>query len=132
MKSTAARPRRPRRAHVAEALDGAQAERLACTHLERAGLKLVTRNYRCPQGEIDLVMDDRDTLVFVEVRYRRSNAFGTPAETVGPHKQARLRAAAGHYLVKHAVDRVCRFDVVAISSHEPRVEWLRDAFGAAD
>lgn len=117
---------------MAESLSGAQAEALACAHLERAGLKLLARNFRCPQGEIDLVMDDRDTLVFVEVRYRRSNAFGTPAETVGRHKRARLRAAAGHYLVKHAVDRSCRFDVVAVSSGEPRVEWLRDAFGGAD
>ena len=117
---------------MAEALDGAQAESLACAHLERAGLKLLTRNYRCPQGEIDLVMNDRDTLVFVEVRYRRSSTFGTPAETVDRRKQARLRAAAGHYLVSHAADRVCRFDVVAVSSGEPHVEWLRDAFGAAD
>lgn len=117
---------------MAEALSGAQAEEFACAHLERAGLKLLARNFRCPQGEIDLVMDDRDTLVFVEVRYRHSNAFGSPAETVGRHKQARLRAAAGHYLVKHAVDRICRFDVVAVSSSEPRVEWLRDAFGGAE
>ena len=113
---------------MAESLSGAQAEDLACAHLERAGLKLLARNFRHPQGEIDLVMEDRDTLVFVEVRYRRSNTFGTPAETVGRHKQARLRAAAGHYLVKHAVDRICRFDVVAVSNNEPRVEWLRDAF----
>lgn len=117
---------------MAEALDGAQAERLACAHLERAGLKLLTRNYRCPQGEIDLVMDDHGTLVFVEVRYRRSSAFGTPAETVGRTKQARLRAAAGDYLIRHAGDRRCRFDVVAMSGSEPRVEWLRDAFRAAD
>jgi putative endonuclease len=71
---------------VAEPLSGAQAEGLACAYLERAGLRLLARNYRCPQGEIDLVMDDRDTLVFVEVRYRRSNAFGTPAETVDRRK----------------------------------------------
>ena len=117
---------------MADPLSGAQAEDLACAHLERAGLKLLARNYRCPQGEIDLVMNDRDALVFVEVRYRRSNAFGTPAETVGRHKQARLRAAAGHYLLAHATDRACRFDVVAISGHDARIEWLRDAFGAGD
>lgn len=120
------------RARVAEALSGAQAEALACAHLEQAGLTLVTRNYRCPQGEIDLVMNEREVLVFVEVRYRRSSAFGTPAETVDRRKQARLRAAAGHYLIKHAVDCVCRFDVVAISGDLLRVEWLRDAFGGAD
>ena len=117
---------------MADPLSGAQAEDLACAHLERAGLKLLTRNYRCPQGEIDLVMDDRDTLVFVEVRYRRTNAFGTPAETVDRRKQARLQAAAGHYLLAHSADRACRFDVVAVSGHDARIEWLRDAFGSAE
>ena len=115
---------------MADPLSGAQAEALACAHLERAGLRLLTRNYRCPQGEVDLVMDDRDTLVFVEVRYRRSDAFGTPAETVDRRKQARLRAAAGHYLLTHSADRACRFDVVAVSGCDARIEWLRDAFGA--
>jgi putative endonuclease len=117
---------------VVETLSGAQAEKLACAHLERAGLKLLTRNYRCPQGEIDLVMDDRGTLVFVEVRYRQSSAFGTPAETVDRRKQARLQAAAGHYLLTHAADRVCRFDVVAMSGRDAHIEWLRDAFGTSD
>ncbi len=117
---------------MVDPLSGAQAEDLACAHLERAGLRLLTRNYRCPQGEIDLVMDDRDTLVFVEVRYRRSNAFGTPAETVDRRKQARLQAAAGHYLLTRGADRICRFDVVAVSGRDARIEWLRDAFGAAE
>jgi putative endonuclease len=117
---------------VAESLSGAQAEALACAHLEQAGLKLITRNYRCPQGEIDLVMDERGTLVFVEVRYRRSSAFGSPAETVDRRKQARLTAAAGHFLLTRRADRACRFDVVAVSGGEPPcIEWLRDAFGAA-
>ena len=115
---------------MADTLSGAQAEDLACAHLERAGLRLLARNYRCPQGEIDLVMDDRDTLVFVEVRYRRSDSFGTPAETVDRRKQARLRAAAGHYLLTHRADRTCRFDVVAVSGREARIEWLRDAFSS--
>jgi len=117
---------------VADPLSGAQAEDLACAHLERAGLKLLARNYRCPQGEIDLVMDDRDALVFVEVRYRRTNAFGTPAETVDRRKQARLLAAAGHYLLTHSADRACRFDVVAVSGRDARIDWLRDAFVSAN
>lgn len=113
---------------MAKTLNGAQAETLACAHLESSGLKLVARNYRCPQGEIDLVMHDGEVLVFVEVRYRNSNAFGSPAETVDRRKQERLRAAASHYLVKHAIDRACRFDVVAVSGSEAHIEWLRDAF----
>jgi putative endonuclease len=115
---------------VAETPSGAQAEQLACTHLERSGLRLVARNYRCPRGEIDLVMDDRGTLVFVEVRYRRSDAFGSAAESVDRRKQARLRAAAAHYLLTHNLELPCRFDVVALSGAPVRVEWLRDAFSA--
>lgn len=113
---------------MAEPLNGARAENLACAHLESSGLKLITRNYRCPQGEIDLIMHDGEVLVFVEVRYRHSNAFGSPAETVDRRKQERLRTAASHYLVRHAIDRACRFDVVAVSGGEARIEWLRDAF----
>ena len=117
---------------MAETLSGAQAELLACAHLERAGLKLLTRNYRCPQGEIDLIMDDRGTVVFVEVRYRRSDRFGSAAETVDRRKQSRLQAAAAHYLLRHGLDRPCRFDVVAVSGAvPPQIEWLRDAFSAA-
>jgi len=117
---------------VADSLSGAQAEALACTYLERAGLKLITRNYRCQQGEIDLVMGDHDTLVFVEVRFRRSDAFGTPAETVDRRKQARLLAAARHYLLTQRSDRACRFDVVAVRGHDTSIEWLRDAFGTIE
>ena len=124
----ARRPRPPPRTAVAETLSGAQAEQLACAHLERAGLRLLTRNYRCAQGEIDLIMDDRGTLVFVEVRYRRSAVFGSAAESVDRRKQSRLQAAATHYLLVHQLDRACRFDVVALSGAPAHVDWLRDAF----
>ena len=116
---------------MVETLSGAEAESLACAHLQRAGLTLVSRNYRCPPGEIDLVMDDGGTLVFVEVRYRRSSRHGSPAETVDARKRARLTAAAQHYLLRHAYDGRCRFDVVAVSGAlPPHLEWLRDAFDA--
>lgn len=114
-------------------LDGASAETLALRHLEQAGLRLVERNYRCRGGEIDLVMLDADSLVFVEVRYRSSTRFGRAEETVTAAKQARLTTAASHYLQRHAVTRPARFDVVAIhpaSGGEHAVEWIRDAFGA--
>lgn len=114
---------------MADGLTGAEAEALACRHLERAGLRVLSRNYRCPRGEIDLVMDDRGTRVFVEVRFRRSSRFGSPAESVDPHKQARLLAAARHYLLAHDEEPPCRFDVVAITPGDT-VEWLRDAFQA--
>jgi putative endonuclease len=106
---------------------GAEKEDLARTYLERRGLHGVTSNYRCRLGEIDLVMRDADVLVFVEVRFRASDLFGTPAETVGPRKQRRLVAAAGHFLQRHRLNLPCRFDVVAIGAGD-RVDWIQDAF----
>ncbi len=110
---------------------GGAAEQAACRHLERAGLALLARNYRSPFGEIDLVMRQDDTLVFVEVRFRARSDYGTPAETVDRRKQARLRAAAEHFLQRRrASNRPCRFDIVAITptAAGARIEWLRNAF----
>lgn len=92
------------------------------------GLRLIGRNHRCRFGELDLVMRDGAVLVFVEVRYRRSTRFGGPAETVDPRKQRRLAAAAADYLQKHPSMLPCRFDVVAISGGQDRIEWLKNAF----
>lgn len=108
---------------------GAAKESLAADYLERRGLRLIERNHRCRLGEIDLVMRDRDSLVFVEVRYRGSLRFGTPAETVDRRKQRRLIAAAGHWLQANPSVLPCRFDVVAISGQD-RIEWLKNAFNA--
>ena len=94
----------------------------------------VARNYRCRRGEIDLVMRDADTLVFVEVRRRSSRTFGGGLESVDARKRARVVAAAEHYLVMNRIgdDRSCRFDVVAIDGPSPRasIEWVRNAFDA--
>lgn len=108
---------------------GDDKERLARSYLERRGLSLLARNYRCRRGEIDLVMRECDTLVFVEVRFRASNRFGTPAETVDLRKQRRLAAAAAHYLQHHPSPLPCRFDVLAVSGGD-RIDWIRDAFQA--
>jgi putative endonuclease len=122
-------------AHHASApeLDGPGAETLALQHLVAAGLSLRERNYRCRGGEIDLVMQEGDGLVFVEVRYRSSIRYGRAEETVTATKQARLATAASHYLQRHAVNCPARFDVVAIhpaTAGGHAVEWIRDAFGA--
>lgn len=110
---------------------GREAEARAYEHLRRQGLTLLARNYRTPFGELDLVMEDRGVVVFIEVRYRRREDFGTAAESVDPRKQAKLRATAACYLQRHkqAARQPCRFDVVAISGWErERIDWLRDAF----
>lgn len=108
---------------------GADKERLAADFLIRQGLRLVARNHRCRFGEIDLVMADARSIVFVEVRYRGSARFGSPAETVDRHKQRRLVAAANHYLQLHPSVLPCRFDVVAITGPD-QIEWFKNAFNA--
>ncbi len=111
---------------------GQQAEQRARRYLCKQGLKPVTRNYRSPCGEIDLIMRERDTLVFVEVRYRSNEAFGLAAETVDWRKQQKLRRTAEHYLQSKKVghDQPCRFDVVAISGFDKQttINWYPNAF----
>ena len=112
-------------------VQGRAAEAAALVHLKRQGLKLVTRNYRTPYGEIDLIMQDAGTLVFVEVRFRRNPRFGSPAETVGAQKQHKLRASAEHYLQADGdCNRPCRFDIVSVSGDPtaPTIDWFTNAF----
>ncbi len=106
---------------------GEAAEEAALRWLEQQGLGLVTRNYRCKAGEIDLVMQDGESLVFVEVRYRRHAGFGSAAESVGTAKQRRLRLAAEHYLQRLAILPPCRFDIIGIDARK-RIDWIRNAF----
>lgn len=108
---------------------GAPAENLAAAFLERQGLSILERNYRCRFGEIDLVASSGAALVFVEVRARESAAFGGAAASITAAKRRRIVAAARHYLAKHRVRRACRFDVVLIQGREQDIEWLTDAFG---
>ena len=113
---------------------GAHYERAALAHLEHAGLSLVARNYHCRFGEIDLVMRDRDAIVFVEVRYRRSRGYGGGIDSVDASKQAKLVRAAAAFLADHPrlADATCRFDVLAIGGtpDAPSFEWRRNAFEA--
>jgi putative endonuclease len=112
---------------------GQQAERLALEMLLAEGLTLHTRNYSCPQGELDLVLlDPKGNLVVVEVRYRHDDSRGAAAETVGAAKQRKLTLAAQHFLNRYAELRrkPLRFDVVAVSGSEGpgALEWIQDAF----
>lgn len=106
---------------------GRDKERLAERFLIARGLRLIARNHRCRVGEIDLVMRDGDTLVFVEVRYRRSTRHGTPAESVGPRKQRRLALAAAHYLQRHPTMLPCRFDLISMTGTDD-IQWVKHAF----
>jgi putative endonuclease len=112
---------------------GREGEAEAFEHLRRHGLKLLTRNWRCKGGELDLVMLDSDTVVFVEVRARRHTAWGGAAESVDGRKQQKLILAASSFLQQEPrwAKHPCRFDVVAIntgSSDASRLNWIRNAF----
>ncbi|MGE0081944.1 MAG: YraN family protein [Thiohalomonadaceae bacterium] len=112
---------------------GEEAEQAALRHLAARGLELVARNFRCRRGEIDLVMRDGATHVFVEVRYRSGSRFGGAAETVDRRKQQRVITAAQHYLQSHpqAARGPCRFDVMALSPATDggwHIDWIQNAF----
>lgn len=118
------------------AAQGKRAEALAEEYLVKKGLVLVQRNFRTKTGEIDLIMQDESTLIFVEVRYRKNNSFGGGTESVDRRKQAKLTRTAECYLAWHKkYDKIAsRFDVVSISPHETQnssaksIEWIKNAF----
>ena len=118
---------------------GEYTESLACQFLENKGFKLVEKNFNCRMGEIDLIMKDGDSLVFVEVRYRRNNNFGSGAETITANKQAKLIKTASLYLQTHDKHNKypARFDVVSITGFietnnidKINFDWIKNAFGA--
>lgn len=109
---------------------GLDAEHAAATFLQSKGLKLIAQNYHCRFGEIDLVMQDGKTLVFVEVRMRSNAAFGGAASSITPQKQQKLILTAQHYLQQHS-NQPCRFDVVLMSGKQAeQTEWITNAFSA--
>lgn len=118
---------------------GQHAEDACCEYLQKKGLRLLARNYRGRHGEIDIVMQDKDALVFIEVRYRKNNAFGGALESITVEKQARVTATAEQYLQLETKMKNGRIDVVAMSqklqnkapkdsNDEYAFEWIKDAF----
>ena len=108
---------------------GAAAEKQAERFLKKQGLRIIARNYKTPGrggGEIDLIAQDGDTLVFVEVRQRSRQDYGGAAASVGRTKQKHLRFAAQRYLQSLSTLPPCRFDVLAVDGEQ--IEWLRAAF----
>lgn len=111
--------------------DGDLAEALAATYLSQNGLQILERNYRVRGGELDLIALDGETLVFVEVRYRKNARFGGAAASIDARKQQRLIHAAQVYLLKHPrqAPRPCRFDCVLLDAlHSAQIDWIKDAF----
>ncbi|MCL6554731.1 MAG: YraN family protein [Burkholderiales bacterium] len=110
---------------------GEAAEQVALAHLVAQGLTPVATHYRCRFGEIDLILRDGETLVFVEVRQRTSHRFGGAAASITADKQRRIIATARHFLARQNPLPPCRFDVVLLGTgNPPTLEWLRNAFSA--
>lgn len=107
---------------------GARAEELCAELMRGYGLRILERNWQCRHGEIDLIAEERGTLVFAEVRMRGPGRFGGAAESVTAAKRARLLAAARLYLMRRP-EAPCRFDVLLVDGEPARVEWIRNAFG---
>lgn len=108
---------------------GVEFEALAAAFLKNRGLQVLTQNYQCRLGEIDIVACEGATTVFVEVRRRTSAAFGGAAASITAKKRTRLLRAARHYLSRLRATPQCRFDALLIEGEPPRIEWIRNAFG---
>lgn len=120
---------------------GNQIEVLVCDYLQQQRLKLIARNYKCRLGEIDLIMHDQAILVFIEVRYRQHQNFGSSLESVNLIKRNKIIKTAEYYLLSHPLsgNMTCRFDVVGVKPimqklgsisklDSAQVEWIKNAF----
>lgn len=107
---------------------GDDAEQKALSFLQQQGLQLLCSNYRCKVGELDLVMKEAEALIIVEVRYRQSEQFGGALASITRQKQARIIAAAQHYVIINRLSHLAiRFDVVAIAGNQ-HLNWIKNAF----
>ena len=109
---------------------GEKGEKLACKFLERAGYKIISRNFKTSIGEIDIIAVDKKTLVFIEVKTRESLQYGRPFESVTPFKRKKIAHVALLYLKKLREVPECRFDIVSIyhKKGNPEFELIKDAF----
>ena len=111
---------------------GQSIEASVSSYLHSQGLSLIQRNFRCRQGEIDLIAQQEDTLVFIEVRFRQQSAYGDPLASVTRSKQRKIIQSARFFLMKHPLylDRSCRFDVIGVTIQEGHLlfDWIQHAF----
>jgi len=112
------------------AQSGKDAELQALNYLQQQGLRLLAQNWLCKRGELDLVMLDGDTVVFVEVRYRKNTQWGGALDSIDQRKRQKLVFAAQYFLQSESrwADQPCRFDVFAIDSNADQLNWLQNAF----
>lgn len=109
---------------------GKKYEQLALQYLKKQGLKSITQNYHCRLGEIDLIMKENTTLVFVEVRFRRNPNYGNGIESITHSKIQRIIKTAEHYLMLYQQKTQCvRFDAIGIDANH-KIQWIKNAFTA--
>lgn len=107
---------------------GVKSEQQALAYLKKQGLALICQNYYCRFGEIDLIMLDQETLVFIEVRYRKNSDFGGALASITKRKQDKIIKTAKHYLTQLENEPYCRFDAIAIDQKSTTPEWIQNAF----
>lgn len=109
---------------------GQEAEDLAFDYLKQQGLRLLARNYLCRCGEIDLIMQDRQELIFIEVRHRKQIIYGGGLESITFEKQRKLLNCAKYYLQQKMRTQPCRFDLIAINGHLiiSNIRWVKNIF----
>jgi putative endonuclease len=116
---------------VSKTKKGIIGEDVAVDYLMKKGYRILQRNYRFEHGEIDIVAEDGNVLVFIEVKARRSKEFGEPEDAVTPRKREKLRSTANGYMFENNIDdKECRFDVIAIDYQNSKTEisHIEDAF----
>lgn len=111
---------------------GKEGEKIACNYLIERGYKILEKNYHYGHGEIDIIAKDRDTLVFVEVKYRKSLEYGMPEDSITRKKQLQIRKIAEAYLYQNKIEnQSCRIDVISIlhlQNENPVVNHYIDVF----
>jgi putative endonuclease len=110
---------------------GDEGETMAVEYLENEGFTILQRNYRFERGEIDIIAQENDELVFVEVKSRHTQSFGTPEDAITPKKESYLKRTAEGFLFQHNLeDKACRFDVIAIEwkGKRPDIRHIKNVF----
>ena len=105
---------------------GKNFEEIASQYLEKQGLKILVKNYRCFQGEIDLIAENSEYVIFVEVKYRKDNTYGEPWEAVSKAKQKKICKVARQFCYTKNVKKQIRYDIISICKEE--IFWIQDAF----
>ena len=111
---------------------GRETEDACCAYLQKHGLKLIEKNFHCRHGEIDLIMKDNKTIVFIEVRYRKNNDYGGATESLTASKQKKVTSSAQAYIQNHSISEDVRIDFVAMtldtSQQNYTFDWIKNAF----